>query len=100
MSIMTCALILLCWCFIDTDHLQFIVLNLGVPIGGWTSSLGAVLSLIALPIRLANVFVLRNELADQPILIELSWVMTFLFGPVYFQYHLRDYHGTVGLSIT
>lgn len=104
MSIMTCALLPVCWGFVDTHHPYIIIFNLGVPIGGWTSSFGAILSLIAIPLRLANVFVLRNELTNEPILIELSWVMTFFFGPVYFQYHLRDYQGARpqagGLSIT
>lgn len=36
-------------------------------------------------------FMLRSELQAEPIGIPLSGVMTFFFGPIYFQYHLRDF---------
>jgi preprotein translocase subunit SecY len=40
---------------------------------------------------IVSVFKLRDELSAEPIDIPLSGVMTLLFGPVYFQYHLFDY---------
>jgi hypothetical protein len=49
--------------------------------------------LIAIILRIANLFILRSELMNEPISIHLSAPMTFFFGPIYFQYHLRDYQG-------
>ena len=40
---------------------------------------------------LAAVFTLKGELESNPIGIPLGGVMTFLFGTIYFQYHLHDY---------
>jgi hypothetical protein len=56
---------------------------------------------------LATVFTLRSELSAEPIDIPLGGIMTFFFGPLYFQYFLRDYKasgsrsaadGVLGLS--
>jgi preprotein translocase subunit SecY len=38
-----------------------------------------------------TIYMLHNELSAQPIGIPLSGLITFFFGPVYFQYHLYDY---------
>lgn len=66
------------------------------------NALVAVFWLVAIFLRIANLFILRSELMNEPISISLSGVMTFLFGPIYFQYHLRDYQGAplkgLGLS--
>jgi preprotein translocase subunit SecY len=40
---------------------------------------------------IVTVFKLRDELSSEPIDIPLGGIMTFLFGPLYFQYHLSDY---------
>jgi len=40
---------------------------------------------------LVSVYTLRGELESSPIEIPLGGVMTFFFGPIYFQYHLFDY---------
>jgi hypothetical protein len=40
-----------------------------------------------------TVFTLRSELEEDPIGIPLGGGMTFFFGTIYFQYHLRDYAG-------
>jgi hypothetical protein len=67
---------------------------------------------VDLPIRLAiavlylcTVFTLKSELEAEPIGIPLSGVMTFFFGPIYFQYFLHDWdretpsgYGTLNLS--
>ena len=42
-------------------------------------------------LRIGALFALRSELEESPINIPLSGVMTFFFGPIYFQYHLRDF---------
>jgi preprotein translocase subunit SecY len=41
---------------------------------------------------IVTIYTLSNELNADPINIPLSGIMTFFFGPVYFQYHLFDYH--------
>ncbi len=43
----------------------------------------------------ATTLVLRSELESEPIGIPLGGVMSVLFGPVYFQYHLHDYDSSV-----
>ncbi len=40
---------------------------------------------------LATVFVMRSDMEDEPIGLSLGGVMTFFFGPYYFQYWLQDY---------
>ena len=40
-------------------------------------------------IYLVTVFALQQELEDTIPSLRLSGVMTFLFGPIYFQYHLQ-----------
>jgi len=45
---------------------------------------------------IATVFTLRAELSESPIDIPLGGVMTFLFGPIYFQYFLHDYETGYG----
>lgn len=61
----------------------------------------ALLSLMTLVARIllavlwiVTVFSLRGELSSEPIDIPLGGVMTFFFGPIYFQYHLFDYQVT------
>lgn len=55
-------------------------------------------------LRLLTVFTLRAELQEEPIGIPLGGAMTFFFGTIYFQYHLRDWdgslepNGTLGLA--
>lgn len=46
--------------------------------------------LIAILMATATAFVLRTELRSEPIRLNPNGVMTFLFGPVYFQYLLED----------
>jgi len=46
-------------------------------------------------LRLVTVFTLRSELEKEPIGIPLGGVMTFFFGTIYFQYHLRDWDGSL-----
>jgi hypothetical protein len=40
---------------------------------------------------IVTIFTLRGELSAEPIDIPLGGIMTFFFGPLYFQYHLSDY---------
>jgi hypothetical protein len=71
-------------------------------IGGLT--IVAVLAVLVL--YTATVFTLRSELSREPINIQLGGVLTFILGPIYIQYYLRDYEaggsrmmaGTLGLS--
>jgi len=58
----------------------------------------SVVAIAAEWVRIANfllwiltVYMLGNELNEDPIDIPLNNVMIFFFGPVYFQYHLHDY---------
>jgi hypothetical protein len=50
----------------------------------------------------ASAFSLKGALEERPIDIPLSGVMTFLFAPIYFQYHLFDYsvEGKVGEQLS
>jgi hypothetical protein len=50
----------------------------------------------AIALWVATVFRLRSELSQDPIDIPLGGVMTFLFGPIYFQYFLHDYETGYG----
>lgn len=50
-----------------------------------------VMRLLSVGSYLAAVFSMKSELENSPINIPLSGVMTFFFGPLYFQYHLQDY---------
>lgn len=53
-------------------------------------SLPKVGCLIAVMIAIATAFVMRAELRSDPIDLNTHGVMTFFFGPVYFQYLLED----------
>jgi hypothetical protein len=75
----------------DPSH-GFVVLY-GFVLSGNGGDLAFVLWLIAILLRIVNFFVLRRELMNSPIFISLSSPMTFFFGPIYFQYHLRNYRG-------
>ncbi|HEY9137017.1 MAG TPA: hypothetical protein VIM67_02015, partial [Terriglobus sp.] len=46
--------------------------------------------LIAIMMAIATAFVLRAELRSDPVDLSLNGVLTFFFGPVYFQYFLED----------
>jgi preprotein translocase subunit SecY len=41
---------------------------------------------------IVSIYTLGNELNADPINIPLSGILIFFFGPVYFQFHLFDYH--------
>jgi len=51
---------------------------------------------MAIALWVATVFTLRSELSQAPIDIPLGGVMTFFFGPIYFQYFLHDYETGYG----
>ncbi len=53
-------------------------------------------SVTAVVLWVATVFTLRSELSASPIDIPLGGVMTFFFGPLYFQYFLHDYETGYG----
>lgn len=55
------------------------------------SALNGILQIISFVLYLATVFTIKKELEESPIAIPLGGVMTFFFGPMYFQYHLQDY---------
>ncbi len=80
----------LCFLFAGESGGGFLIL-FGFYIGGSANGVIAGLWLVAVALRITNVFILRSELQSEPISIPLSVVMTLLFGPIYFQYHLRDY---------
>lgn len=46
-------------------------------------------------LRLVTVFTLRAELQEEPINIPLGGVLTLFLGTIYFQYHLRDWDGSL-----
>ena len=46
--------------------------------------------MLAAAISIATAFIVRAELQADPIGLSLSGVMTFFFGPIYFQYFLDD----------
>ena len=41
---------------------------------------------------IASVYMLKSALESQPIKIRLHGLFAFMFGPVYFQAHLRNYN--------
>jgi hypothetical protein len=47
--------------------------------------------IIGFILALFAAFTLKSELQLQPVGMSLSGVMTFFFGTIYFQYHLRDW---------
>lgn len=55
------------------------------------ASLDPLARLTSFVLYVCAVFTMRSEMERAPIEIPLGGVMTFLFGPLYFQYHLRDY---------
>jgi hypothetical protein len=61
----------------------------------WSDSalnmLTTVVRLALFVLWIATVFTLCDELTNSPIEIPLGGVMTFFFGPIYFQFHLHDY---------
>jgi len=61
--------------------------GVAIAVGLW------VISFVVL--RLVTVFTLRSELEEEPIAIPLGGAMTFFFGTIYFQYHLRDWDGSL-----
>ena len=67
----------------------------GFVIGDEAEWLAGFLWLSAIIFRIANLYVLRYELEGKPVSLTLSAIMTFFFGPIYFQYHLRDFQGDV-----
>lgn len=77
----------------------YIVLATGMALLGFTDmtadSAEGLLRLIIMIFWTITVFVLRSELESPEIGIPLGGIMTFFFGPIYFQYHLQDYD-TVG----
>jgi hypothetical protein len=92
MSIVLCAA-QLGFLFAGPSQSRPIIWIFGFVISDKASALVAVFWLIAIILRIANLFILRSELMNEPISIHLSAPMTFFFGPIYFQYHLRDYQG-------
>lgn len=69
------------------------IVVLGFVISTKASDLVALFWLIAVLLQISNLFILRRELMNKPISIHLSGLATLFFGPVYFQYHLRNYQG-------
>ena len=61
-----------------------------------------VVRLVLFVLYIAGAFTLKGALEERPIDIPLSGVMTFLFAPTYFQYHLFDYsvEGKVGEQLS
>ena len=54
-------------------------------------ALQAVVGIIILALHVITVLKVRTALEEEPIGIPLGVVMTLFFGPVYFQYFLRDW---------
>ena len=52
---------------------------------------GGAARLLLLALNLTAVFTLRSQLESFPIGMSLSGGLTFLLGPVYFQYHMNNY---------
>jgi hypothetical protein len=75
--------------------LVFAVAFLGTMMHANVQELSAIVLLVArvllIVLWITAVFILRGELTDYPLDIPLSGIMTFFFGPIYFQYHLFDY---------
>ena len=83
----------------DPDRYSYRFTIFGFWISENSSGWVAICWLIAVSLRIANLFILRNELTKAPIDLLLSGLMTFFLGPVYFQYHLFDYEGSVGEAL-
>lgn len=59
-----------------------------------------IMRLLSVGSYIAAVFSMKSELEDAPINMSLSGIMTFFFGPLYFQYHLMDYdNATLPLEV-
>ncbi len=72
--------------------LMAIVLALAEPaISDFANSITTLFRVVTISLRILAIYVLRNELAESPIHISTSGLMTFFFGSIYFQYHLNDY---------
>ena len=57
----------------------------------FTATSSDVMRLASFVLYLVAAFGIKHMLEGPPIDIPLSGVMTFFFGPIYFQYHLYDY---------
>lgn len=58
----------------------------------FTATASDVTRLFSFVLYVVAAFGIRQDLEGAPIDIPLSGVMTFLFAPIYFQYHLHDYN--------
>jgi hypothetical protein len=68
-----------------------------VPFSQVSGALQLIVRAAGYGIYIWTIFTLRSELASSPINLPLGGIMTFFFGPIYFQYHLYDY-GELGGS--
>ena len=67
-----------------------------------SGTISLVVRLVMFVLYIGGAFTLKGELEERPIDIPLSGVMTFLFAPTYFQYHLFDYsvEGKIGEQLS
>lgn len=98
MSIILCAA-QVAFLFSAPDRYSHMIWAFGFIVTDNSSGVVAVCWLIAIVLRIVNLLILRGEL-NEPLSVEvpgweLSGLMTILFGPFYFQYHLRDYQGAI-----
>jgi hypothetical protein len=85
-------------CLIPAFFVFVVCLSIGLQFSGHGNEITAVMNVLTPLVQLmvagfyfATAFMLRSQLEDFPINIPLSGIMTFFFGPIYFQYHLHDY---------
>ncbi|SEG56821.1 hypothetical protein SAMN05421819_3596 [Bryocella elongata] len=55
------------------------------------ATFGVLVFLAVLILNLGTIFTLRSELEELPVGLSLGAIMTFFFGPIYFQYHLHTF---------
>ncbi len=85
-------------CFLPVGFVAFLALGFTVALlhrelpNELIGVMTGVLVLGYLGVYFGTVYTLRFELESSPIEIPLGAVMTFFFGTIYFQYHLRDYN--------
>lgn len=110
-SVLTCGLFVYIWDIVQASYVKrlkpdskalfyyipaiiLVLLSVGMNISKQFGSSGGLLNIVGAVLLLVGRFNLRSSLEDhfntaEPIGLTLSGVMTFFFGPFYFQYHFN-----------
>jgi len=71
-------------------------------IGNFMTELADFSRIVGFLLYIASVYLIKSALESSPIKLRLHGLATFFFGPIYFQYYLRDYsvEGKVGEQLS